>query len=212
MMNSKIIEALNWRYATKQFDTSKKINESDLDELLEVLRLTPSSFGLQPWKFIVVENKELRNKILPNAWNQTQITDASHLIVLCAKTDVSEEYIAEFIKETAKTRNIPVDSIKGYQDMMVGFRKGLSKEQISEWTKKQAYIALGMLLQSAAMKKIDSCPMEGFNPKAVNEILNLDKEGLTSVVLCPLGYRSENDKTAHYKKVRFSKEKIIEKR
>src|SRR3989344_9479902 len=105
---SEILKALNWRYATKSFDQTKKVSENDLNELLEALRLAPSSFGLQPWKFIIIENKELRKKISEKAWHQPQVTEASHLIVLCSKTDVSEEYIKEFIKETAKTRNIPV--------------------------------------------------------------------------------------------------------
>src|SRR3989344_5246961 len=171
---SEIIKALNWRYATKSFDQTKKISEK--------------------------------------AWHQPQVTEASHLIVLCSKTDVSEEYIKEFIKETAKTRNIPVDSLKGYEDMMIGFRKGHSKETISEWSKKQTYIPLGMLLESAALKKINACPMEGFNPNGVDEILGLNKEGFTSAVLCSLGYRSSEDKSAEYAKVRHPHSRVIERR
>ncbi|MEK6909395.1 MAG: NAD(P)H-dependent oxidoreductase [Nanoarchaeota archaeon] len=211
-MNSNIIDSLNWRYATKSFDESKKIPEQDLDELLEVIRLAPSSFGLQPWKFIVVESKELRIKIKEKAWDQPQVTEASHLIVICAKTDVSEEYIKEFIHDIAKTRNIHTDSLKEYEDMMIGFRKGRSKEEIVEWAKRQTYIPLGMLLQSAAMKKIDASPMEGFDPKGVDEVLNLTKNGLTSVVLCALGHRSEKDHTSQYKKVRHSNSRVVEKR
>src|SRR5688572_7707489 len=111
---SEIIKALNWRYATKSFDQSKKVSEEDLNELLEAMRLSPSSFGLQPWKFIVVENKELRKKISEKAWHQPQVTEASHLIVLCAKTDVSEQDLSDFIEDTAKTRNLPLDSLNGY--------------------------------------------------------------------------------------------------
>lgn len=209
---SDILKALNWRYATKLYDPSKKISENDFNELLEVIRLAPSSFGLQPWKFIVVENKELRNKIKEKAWGQTQVTDASHLIVFCAKTDIAEDYIKEYIKDTANIRNISPETLKGFEDMMLGFRKGHTKESISEWSKRQTYIPLGMLLQAAALKKIDATPMEGFSPEEVNEILNLKKEGLTSVALCALGYRSNDDKTVHYKKVRHNHSKAIDKR
>jgi len=211
-MESKIIESLNWRYATKHFDSSKKISEHDLNELLEVIRLSPSSFGLQPWKFIVVENMELRKKIAESAWNQPQVTQSSHLLVLCSKLDVTEDYIKEFIKEIARVRNIAVDSLKGYEDMMIDFRKGHSKETINEWSKKQTYIPLGMLLESAALKKIDACPMEGFNPNGVDEILGLNKEGFTSAVLCSLGYRSSEDKSAEYAKVRHPHSRVIERR
>lgn len=211
-MHSEIINSLNWRYATKHFDTSKKISEEDFNELLEVLRLAPSSFGLQPWKFIVVENQELRKKIQEKAWNQPQVVEASHLIVLCSKTDLSEEYIKEFIKETVEARNIQSDSIKGYEDMIINFGKSLDKNQTIEWCKKQTYIALGMLLEAAALKKIDASPMEGFDSKEVDEVLNLKEQGFTTAVLCALGYRSEEDKTQSYAKVRFKSSKIIEKR
>lgn len=209
---SEILQALNWRYATKEYDSSKKLSDKDFNELLEVIRLSPSSFGLQPYKFIVVENNELRNKVREKAWGQSQVTDASHLIVFCAKKDVTEEYIKEYIENMAQTRSISKDTLKGFEDMMLGFRKNHSNESVKEWAKRQAYIPLGMLLQAAAMKKIDATPMEGFDPKGVDEVLNLDKDGLTSVVLCALGYRSENDKTSNYKKVRQHESKLIEKR
>lgn len=209
---SDILKALNWRYATKTYDSSKKISEKDLDEMLEAMRLSPSSFGLQPWKFIVVEDKELRKKIAEKAWNQSQVTEASHLIVICAKTDVSEDYIKNFIKDISKTRNISIESLKGYEDMMIGFRRNLSVDEVKNWTKKQAYISLGILLHTAAMKKIDATPMEGFSPEGVDEILNLKEKGLTSAVLCALGHRSEKDASANYKKVRHSLSTVVEKR
>lgn len=209
---SDILNALNWRYATKTYDSSKKISEKDLDEMLEAMRLSPSSFGLQPWKFIVVEDKELRKKIAKKAWNQSQVTEASHLIVICAKTDISEDYIKNFIKDISEARNIPIESLKGYEDMMIGFRRNLSVDEVKNWTKKQAYISLGILLHTAAMKKIDATPMEGFSPEGVDEVLNLKEKGLTSAVLCALGHRSEKDLTANYKKVRHSISTVVEKR
>ena len=209
---SNIIEALTWRYATQVFDQGKKISEHDLNELLEVLRLSPSSFGLQPWKFIVVENPELRKKISEKAWGQPKVTEASHLIVLCSKIDTDENYIKEYVKDIAHTRNTTVESLKGFEDMMLNFRKGMTKDSIKDWAKRQTYIALGMLLEAAALKGIDAGPMEGFDPQGVDEVLELHKEGYTTAVLCALGYRSQDDKAANYKKVRFPKEKVIEKR
>lgn len=207
---SDILNALNWRYAVKEYDPSKKINDKDLQELIEVIRLAPSSFGLQPWKFIIVDNKQLRNKIKEKAWNQPQVTDASNIIVFCARTDITEDYIKEYIKDMANTRNISAESLKDYENMMIGFRKNHSDESIKEWTKRQTYIPLGMLLQAAAIKKIDATPMEGFSSKDVDEILDLKSKGLTSVAICALGFRSQGDKTMHYKKVRYDHSKIID--
>lgn len=129
-MANNIIELLRWRYATKKFDVTKKVNETELNELLESLRLTPTSYGLQPLKFIVVTNKELREKLKSASWNQSQITDASHLIVICARTDVDEKYAKEYIKLIAHTRKVPVESLKGFEDILVGFIKNMSKEQL----------------------------------------------------------------------------------
>jgi len=196
-----IIKALNWRYATKKFDPAKKVSEADLNELLEALRLAPSSYGLQPWKFIVITNPELRKKLREHAWNQPQVTDASHLIVLAARTDLDEKYVKEYVGELARLRNIPVSSLKGYDDMMTGFVKGTSKEELIHWAKKQVYLALGMLLEAAALKRIDACPMEGFDAQKFDEVLEL--KNLTAAVLCTIGYRSPDDPAAKLEKVRF---------
>jgi len=203
------IDALNWRYATKKFDSAKKISEKDLNELLESARLSASSFGLQPWKFVVVEDKNLREKLKGEGFGQPQITDASHLIVLCSIRNLDEKYIKKYIEHVAKIRGISVDALKGSEDMMVGFAKQLGKQAMLEWTKKQTYIALGTLLSACALKKIDASPMEGFNPEKFDEILGLEKLGLASTVLCAVGYRSEKDETQHYKKVRFEMKDIV---
>lgn len=203
-------EVLNWRYATKSFDAKKKIPAKDFDELLESLRLAPSSYGLQPWKFIVVKDTKLRESIKNAAWGQSQITDASNLIVLCARKDMSNSYVNDYVAEVANARGVSVESLKGYHDMMLGTAKALSKEQAHDWNKRQVYIALGFLLLSAASKKIDACPMEGFDAKKVDEILNLTNTEYGVVALCPLGYRSKEDKYAEAKKVRFVKDKVID--
>jgi nitroreductase len=205
---NKIIESLTWRYATKKFDSSKKVPQADLDELLEAIRLAPSSFGLQPWKFVVVSDKKTKEKLREYA-DQPQITDASHLIVLCARKDVDESLIKKYVDITAKTREMPRDTLNGYEQMMTGFRKSMSDEAVLEWSKKQVYLALGVLLTSAAEKKIDACPMEGFDPKGFDKVLGLDKQNLASTVLCAIGYRSKDDKYADAKKVRFDRKEIF---
>jgi len=200
---------LNWRYATKQFDPLKKISMTEFDELLEVLRLSPSSFGLQPWKFVVVQDQVLRKEIRKHAWDQAQVTDASHLIILCSLKTMDEAYIKNCVHDIARVRSLPMDSLAGYEQMMVSIVKTKSQDELSNWMKRQVYIALGMLLSACAQKRIDSCPMEGFNPKKVDEILGLDKQAIESVVLCPVGYRSQEDQYASLKKVRFQKNEIL---
>jgi nitroreductase len=209
-MENKIIEALNFRYATKQYDSSKKIKKEDLEVLLEVLRLSPSSFGLEPWKFIVIESKELREKLREAAWGQPQITDASHIIVICARKDIDEKYISDFIDRTAKKRNIPRTQLLGFEKMLLDFRKDKTKEEINAWNVRQTYIALGLLLESAALKSIDSTPMEGFDKSKFDEILDLNDSDYQTSVVCALGYRSKEDNYMSLKKVRFDKKEIIE--
>ena len=209
MEHKNFLDALNWRYATKQFDTIKKVSEKDFNELLESARLSASSFGLQPWKFVVVEDKKTREKLREAGWNQPQITDASHLIVLSSIRNLDEKYIRKYIESVAKTRGVSVDALKGYEDMLTGFAKQLGKQAMLEWTKKQTYIALGTLLSACALKKIDASPMEGFNPEKFDEILSLEKLGLVSTVLCAVGYRSKSDETQKQKKVRFDLKDIV---
>jgi nitroreductase/dihydropteridine reductase len=195
------IEDLNWRYATKVF-SKKKIPQKDLDELLETLRLAPSSFGLEPWKFIVVSDEKTREKLREAAWGQSQVTDASHLIVLCIRKNLDEKYVKNFIERMAKTRNTTTDSLKGYEKMLLDFVNGMTPAAIEEWSKKQVYLALGVLLTAAAQKRIDAGPMEGFNPAKFDEILGL--KDVKSTVICALGYRGE-DKYAAAKKVRLDR-------
>lgn len=207
-MISEMIEKLNWRYATKKFDPNKKISEEDLNEMLDAARLAPSSFGFEPWKFIVIKDKELREKLRGAGMNQSQITDASAFVVLAAKKDFSEVDIEAFIERVAKTKGQEVSDLQKYKEMMLGFRKGVDANFMSCWTKQQTYIALGFLLFSATMKKIDACPMEGFDPGKFDEILGLTD--YTSCVLCTLGYRAEDDKAANAKKVRYDREDVVD--
>lgn len=202
-------DALQWRYATKKFDSTKKIPKNELQDLLEALRLAPSSFGLQPWKFIVVEDEALRKELKTHSWGQSQITDASELVVLCILKNLDEAYVKNYIRQMAETRGVTVESLKHYDDMMIGFIKNQPPAQLSEWMKRQLYIALGFLMYAASEKHIDSCPMEGFDSKKYDEVLGIGDQGLQSVVLCTLGYRAKDDVTASLKKVRLAPEEVL---
>lgn len=204
-----LIEDLNWRYAVKEFDTEKKLSDEDFNTLLESLRLSPSSFGLQPWKFVVVENNELREKLVEKSWGQKQVSQASHLIVLCRKNDLGDSFVDEFLDDIVKTRGGTREDIKGYEDVMKGFLSRMDDEKKANWANMQIYIALGQLMTTAAHMRIDTCPMEGFIKPQYDEILNLKDMGLSSVVVCPVGYRASTDKYATTAKVRFAMEDLV---
>ncbi|MFC4096255.1 NAD(P)H-dependent oxidoreductase [Euzebyella saccharophila] len=206
---STYIENLNWRYATKKFDKDKSISEEDLVALLEATSLSASSYGLQPYKILVLKDAEIREKLQPFAWNQSQITEASHLIVIANQTSFGEELVDDYLQNVSETRDIPLKNLESYAEMMKANLIPLTDEQKAHWTAKQAYIALGNLLSAAADLKIDTCPMEGFDATKFNEILGLNELNLNAVVLAAVGYRSEEDQTQHFKKVRKSNEDLI---
>jgi len=206
---NEIIDALNWRYATKKFDTTKKLNQDDMDILLEALRLSPSSFGLQPWKFIQVKNPETRMQLQENSRGQPQVTEASDLLVIAVKTNVQESDVDEYLQSIVDTQGVSIDNLDGLKNMLIGTIGARTPEQLKGWNQKQAYIAMGVLLTVCASMKIDACPMEGFDPVKYDEMLGLDKLWLTATLVIPVGYRSEDDKYANAPKVRFSKEKLI---
>jgi nitroreductase len=206
---STFLENQNWRYATKKFDATKKITAEDLSTLKEAIRLSSSSYGLQPYKVIIVENPELRANIQPAAWGQSQIVEASHLIIFANETKVDDLAIDEYIKNISQTRNMPIEALAGYGDFMKSKITSLTPEEKNIWTAKQTYLALGNLLNVAAELKIDTTPMEGFVPAQVNEILGLDKLGLNATLIATLGYRHDEDATQHYKKVRKSNEDLF---
>lgn len=205
----KFLENQNWRYATKKFDASKKISTEDLNTLKEAIRLSSSSYGLQPYKVIIVENPELRAKVQPAAWGQSQIVEASHLIIFANETQLKEQDIDNYITNISRTRNIPAESLAGYADFMKSKILTLPDDKKNIWTSKQTYLALGNLLNAAAELKIDVTPMEGFVPEQVNEVLGLEKLGLNTSLIATLGYRHEEDATQHYAKVRKSEEELF---
>lgn len=200
---------LLWRYATKKYDPTKKINDQDLQKLLEAIHYAPSSYGLQPFKVLVVESEELRQQLRAHSWNQPQTTDASHFLVFVAKNDIEHVYVDEFVQRTAQTRGLEVEQLGAYGDFMKSKIGELTQEQIATWNAKQAYIAMGFLLFQAALLEIDATPMEGLDAKAYNEILKLDDHHTAFAVA--LGYRAEDDSLQHAAKVRKPFDEIIEK-
>jgi len=206
---STLLENLNWRYATKKFDATKKVSAEDLNTLKEAVRLSASSYGLQPYKVIIVENPEIREQLKAAGYGQTQITDASQLFIFANDLNAGAESVDAYIQDISETRGVPVDALGGFADMMKGTIANLSQEAKNIWTAKQTYIALGTLLAAAAELKIDATPMEGFNPAAFNEILGFDKLGLNASVIATVGYRHDEDEAQHYKKVRKSHENLF---
>jgi nitroreductase len=208
-----IIEALEWRYAVKKFDPSKKVSEQQMDRILKGLQLTPTSMGLQLMRFIVITDEKIKEEITPIAFNQSQVKDCSHLVVMCRKESVSKNDIDSFVNQTAKTREVDVKS-----ETMLNFEKMLSgsinlpEAQQKAWMENQVYIALGNLMTLCAAENVDTCPMEGFDRQKLDTYLNLAEDGLNAVVMCPIGYRSEQDKYGTVKKVRRPLTSLIEKR
>jgi nitroreductase len=203
------LENQNWRYATKKFDATKKITDADLAFLKEAIRLSTSSYGLQPYKVFIVENPELRAKLVAASYGQAQVAEASHLLVFANELNFGAEGIDQLANNISATRGLPLEAIQGYVDYMKGNITGLPEEVRNIWTSKQTYLALGNLLNAAAELQIDVTPMEGFVPAQVNEILGLDKLGLNASLLAPIGYRHAEDDTQHYKKVRKSNDELF---
>lgn len=204
-----VLEALKWRYATKKFDAEKKLSAEQLATLKEALRLSPSSFGLQPWHFVIVENAELRTKLRAAGYDQSQITDASHLIVLTTEKNVNDALVEKYMKSIATTKNIPVEALAGFSGMLNGAIEMKDVAGAAEWAVRQVYIALGVLLTTAAVEGIDAAPMEGFDPAQFDTILGLEERGLTTRAIVAVGFRSASDEAATAPKVRYSEEELF---
>ncbi|MEL6469728.1 MAG: NAD(P)H-dependent oxidoreductase [Cyanobacteria bacterium J06623_4] len=201
---------LYWRYATKQFEPTKTIPDDVWDTLEEALILTPSSYGLQPWLFVVIKSADLKEQLKPLSWNQSQITDCSHLVVFAIKKNLTTADVDRFIESTATTRNAPLDSLAGYRNMIVSdVVHGPRSFTVNEWAARQAYIALGNFMTSAAVIGVDTCPLEGIDPAGYDKVLSLQQDGYATVVACAAGYRSADDKYAELAKVRYPKSEMI---
>lgn len=199
-----LLDALQWRYATKVFDSAKKIPADVWAALEKTLVLTPTSYGLQPYQFLIVQDPAKRATLLPHSWGQKQVVDCSQYVVFTARTEIKEEDITRWISRISSVRGIPTESLNAYRDMMIGdLLKGARGKVIHEWAARQCYIALGNLMTAAAVLGVDACPMEGIIPADYDKILNLNGSGYATIVACALGYRAPNDKYAALAKVRY---------
>lgn len=204
-----IIEKLKWRYATKKFDQDKKLSIKQIDTLKEAFNLTATSYGLQPTKLLVIENKDLRASLVEHSYNQTQVLEASHLLVICIKENLLEEDVNAFFNNIKAIRNTSEEILAPFRENLVNMLANMTLEQQQQWSKNQAYIAIGNLMTVCAVEGIDACPMEGFNPKAFDESLELKDKGLKSVLLLPVGFRANDDMFAGFEKVRMTLEETI---
>lgn len=209
MTTTELLAALQFRYATKQFDASRVIAADVWETLERSLVLTPSSFGLQPWKFIVVRDPAIRARLLPESWNQPQVTDASHFVVLAARTDLTEADIDAWMDCLAKAQGKSIEAVAPLKGMIEGFAERMSREERQAWNIRQVYLALGQLMTAAAVLGIDTCPMEGISASSYDRVLGLEGSGYATAVACALGYRSADDKYAMAPKARFEKERVI---
>ena len=203
-----IIEALNWRYAVKQFDPTRKLTYEQLDRITEALRLTATSMGMQLMHFFVVENHELKKEMRKVSFGQSQVEDASHMIVMCRRAEVLQSDIEDIIEAAVTSKKASREELKGYQTM-ISSTITMEESMRNNWMDNQVYIALGNLMTVCAAEQIDACPMEGFNKNALDELLGLPEKGWNAVVMCAIGYRSKDDKYAVLPKARKNKEKLI---
>jgi nitroreductase/dihydropteridine reductase len=209
-MMSTLTDLLKWRYATKKYDPSRTVSDEKIERILEAVRLTPTSSGLQPFELLVVTNAEIREKIKAVSWNQQQVTDCSHLLVFAAWDDITAERVNMMFDLTNEVRGTVNEGWENYRQMLLGIVAGRGKEANYQAAARQAYIGLGSALIAAAFEEVDATPMEGFDPAAIDEILGLAARNLRSVVILPLGHRAtEGDWLVNLKKVRRSRENFI---
>lgn len=206
-MEMNILEKLDWRYATKKFNPALNVSESKLEILKKAIQFAPTSYGLQPFQVLLVKNPEIREKLQEASWGQSQITESSYVVVFTRKKVIDESEVDSFVDNIVNTRGVTKEMLSQYEGMMKSTVNSLTEEQKSSWIDKQIYIALGFLLNTAAVIDVDACPMEGFDKQKYDEILGLTDT--TSVVICPIGYRDENDNFQHLKKVRKSQEDLF---
>lgn len=209
MKTQQLVADLNWRYATKDFDPERKVSAAEIDELCEALRLSASSFGLQFWKFVVVANQQLKQELKAHSWNQSQIADCSHLFVLCSPIAIGDDEVDCFIDSHCRIRSVEKDRMAGYAKVIKGFIASMDQQQRWNWMDKQIYLALGNLLTCCAVKRIDSCPIEGFSSQDYDRVLDLTAKGLRSVVVCAVGFRLATDKYAGLPKVRYPLNEVL---
>ncbi|SRX56079.1 NAD(P)H-dependent oxidoreductase [Aequorivita sp. CIP111184] len=208
-MPSKTIEKLQWRYATKKFDSSKNLSAAKLNILKETFNLTATSYGLQPLKLVIVSNTDLKAQLMPLTYNQPQVRDASHVLVLCIEKNIDEDFIVDHFKRVANTRNTPRNILEPFEKNLIASFTEKDTLEIRDWMINQLYLTLGSLLTVCAVENIDACPIEGFEPKKYDELLGLDAKNLASIIVLPVGYRDESDFFINLKKVRRGVDELI---
>jgi nitroreductase len=210
LTTAQLLQQLNWRYATKGFDPGRKIDPDTMEAIEASLVLTPSSFGLQPWKFFVVEDQATKEALTPLSWNQPQTQDCSHFVVFTYNNSFTVEEVDRYLNATVAARGGEVSDHAGLKGMMVGFiQRSIDEATIDDWCKNQCYIALGQLMTACAVLGIDSCPMEGIQPPAFDEVLGLKDSGFSTIFACALGYRDESDKYASLPKIRYPMDEVL---
>ena len=205
-----VIDHYKWRYATKKFDTKKKISDSNIELIKESISLAPTSYGLQLFKVIIVEKKEIKDDLKKASFNQSQISDASHIFIFCNSTKIVENDIDTYIKNKAAIQNKTISEISGYGDFLKDTLLKKEHNKISTWTANQVYIALSHLMTFCPSLGIDSCPIEGFEASKYNDILKLNNRNLNSTVVAAVGYRSNKDLSQYEKKIRKSNDELFE--
>lgn len=208
-MSIDTIKKLKWRYATKHFDSSKKLSEEKLNILKEAFNLTATSYGLQPLKMVVISNQEIKNQLMPITYNQPQVRDASHVLILCIEEEIDANFIIDHFKRVEDIRNTSRDILDRFEKNLLNTFSEKEKTEIREWMINQLYLTLGALLTVCAVEKIDSCPMEGFEAEKYDELLGLKQMGLRSVIVLPVGYRDESDFFLSLRKVRRGVDELI---
>lgn len=203
------IKQLEWRYAVKKFNSEKLLSDAKIYSLKKAFNLTATSYGLQPITLAVVHNKELQKELVAHSFEQPQVAQASHILVICIENEVDSEYIANYFRQVKKVRGTSDTVLNPFKEAMMESFSKKDIQEIKDWSKNQAYLAMGNLLTICAMEEIDSCPMEGFEPEAYDRLLDLNKRGLTSVLVLPVGYRADDDMFSTFKKVRKDMDESI---
>ena len=203
------IESLKWRYAVKKFNNKKLLNKEQINIIKEAFNLTATSYGLQPLKLLVISNKEIQKELVAHSWNQPQVLEASHLLVICIPKTYSKNEVEAYFDLVQKIRNTPIEIIKPFKEFLTAEIDKKSQEELLGWNKNQAYLALGNLLTVCALEKIDACPMEGFIPEKYDEVLGLSEKNLTSTLVLPVGFRADDDYMKDLKKVRKNTDDVV---
>lgn len=204
------IKNLEWRYAVKKFDSNKHLSSTQINTLKEAFNLTATSYGLQPIKLLIIKNKDLQKQLVEHSWNQQQVAQASHVLIICIQTNLNEIDVENYFTRVKEIRNTPDDILNPFKTYLKDAIGSKTKEELNDWAKNQAYLALGNLLTVCAYEQIDSCPMEGFEPKKYDELLKLDEKNLQSALVLPVGFRADDDFMKDLKKVRKPLEESVE--